>query len=167
MVKEEFRVVDRNRKYKVSNYGNVIGVKGRLLKKCLNAYGYPKVSLWDSITNTKEEVTIHILVAEAFLYKKQGMTVNHKDGNKQNNYYGNLEYMTSIDNIKHAFENGLSDTKGEKNPNAILKEKDVKRIVNYRNIGLSVKNISRLHRVSNYCIYDIIEGRSWTHITGL
>lgn len=35
------------------------------------------------------------------------MTVNHKDGNKDNNHISNLEWMTCADNIRHSFATGI------------------------------------------------------------
>lgn len=51
---------------------------------------------------------IHRLVAEAFIPKLDGRNeVNHKDGNKHNNFYGNLEWCTHSANNLHAFRIGL------------------------------------------------------------
>lgn len=52
---------------------------------------------------------IHRLVAMAFIlntYEKP--CVNHKDGNKQNNKLGNLEWCTYRENRVHALETGLA-----------------------------------------------------------
>ena len=54
-------------------------------------------------------VYIHRLVAEYFLGKpeKDDYQVNHKDGNKLNNFVENLEWCSRIENIRHAYKTGL------------------------------------------------------------
>lgn len=66
--------------------------------------GYLRIDLWQG----KEHHThlVHRLVAIAFLGDREGMTVNHKDGNKKNNHLSNLEWMTLRDNIRYGFTNG-------------------------------------------------------------
>lgn len=44
---------------------------------------------------------VHVLVAEAFIGERNGMTVNHKDECKINNQVTNLEYMSLSDNIRY------------------------------------------------------------------
>lgn len=51
---------------------------------------------------------IHRLVAESFLKTRDfSLQVNHIDGNKQNNCIENLEWVTSKQNMEHAFKNDL------------------------------------------------------------
>jgi hypothetical protein len=52
-------------------------------------------------------VYVHRMVAELFCQEGTGNTVNHKDGNKTNNHFKNLEWVSMKDNIKHARETGL------------------------------------------------------------
>lgn len=48
---------------------------------------------------------IHRLVAEAYLLNPDNkLEVNHKDGNKENNHYSNLEWVTRQENVIHSFE---------------------------------------------------------------
>lgn len=58
---------------------------------------------------SKKRCYAHRLVAEAYLTKpsKAHIEVNHKDGNKLNNYIDNLEWITSSENQQHAIKNGL------------------------------------------------------------
>jgi hypothetical protein len=60
-------------------------------------------------TNKKyQKFTIHSLVAIAFILNPENKKyINHKDGNKQNNYYSNLEWSTFSENMIHAYEYGL------------------------------------------------------------
>lgn len=44
---------------------------------------------------------VHILVAETFIGKRNGMTVNHIDECKTNNNPNNLEYLSLSDNIRY------------------------------------------------------------------
>ena len=57
----------------------------------------------------RKDISIHRLVADAFLPKIDGKDwVNHKDGNKKNNCVQNLEWCTPKENVRHAFSNGLN-----------------------------------------------------------
>lgn len=52
---------------------------------------------------------VHRLVAEAFHADTHfnGAQVNHIDGDKNNNHYSNLEWVTRSQNIRHGFSLGL------------------------------------------------------------
>lgn len=71
-----------------------------------NVRGYIKVKLRK---NKKPKlVFLHKVVAEAFLKNTENKTqINHKDGNKKNNYIKNLEWCTPKENIHHAIRIGL------------------------------------------------------------
>jgi hypothetical protein len=52
---------------------------------------------------------VHRLIARAFLgiNLDPDIIVNHKNGNKRDNVYTNLEYITISMNLKHAYDLGL------------------------------------------------------------
>lgn len=59
---------------------------------------------------------VHRLIAKAFCEgeTEEKCFVNHKDGNKQNNHYANLEWVTPSRNLRHAHEKGLVNLKPRK-----------------------------------------------------
>lgn len=95
-------------KYQISNFGNVRKInkdyrcpKYKLLKIYIQYNGYSNVSLHDKKGYHKK--LIHRLVAQAFIPNLENKpTVNHKDGNKQNNCVDNLEWATYNENLVHS-----------------------------------------------------------------
>ena len=82
----------------------------RICKQYIDAaYNYyPTVLLYDREKNKSVPRSIHSLVAKAFFNKlPHHQCVNHKDCNKENNHVDNLEWVTTQQNIKHAYDNGL------------------------------------------------------------
>ena len=122
--------------YQVSNLGRIkrLGVKdsrGNLRKEKVlilphdGRDGYLRCILCkDGVRN---HVRVHRIVAEAFIPNPYDLsTVNHLDGNKQNNFVDNLEWTTDAENTRHAFKNGLAHPKrGIDNPSAKLSIEDV------------------------------------------
>ena len=101
--------------YQVSSIGRVkaiprikLNYKGSYLTKELilkaGIYeGYERVVLTkDGVRSTKK---VHRLVASAFLGDEKQLSVNHIDSNRSNNRLENLEWVTHLDNIRHARKN--------------------------------------------------------------
>lgn len=95
--------------YLVYENGDVFSLyRNKFLKPDITIHGYKQVSLF--INKEVKRIKVHRLVALLFLKKIKGKNViNHKDGNKQNNHYTNLEWCTTLDNNKHARETGLNN----------------------------------------------------------
>ena len=92
--------------YQISSEGNVRNVKTQqILKGDTNNLGYRRVTLYTPI---RKRFFIHRLVALHFCegYSEE-LVVNHKDGNKQNNNYLNLEWVTRSENDLHAYNMNL------------------------------------------------------------
>lgn len=81
--------------------------RGRILKQSLDKRGYPSIRF--SRGDVKSGGTVHRLVAKAFHPNPTNLPqVNHKDGLKTNNHVSNLEWVTNLDNMRHAIANGLA-----------------------------------------------------------
>ena len=103
---EIWKVIEQSTKYEISNYGNFRNSNKKILKCNINKRGYKYCNI--SIKGKVSKIKIHILVAKAFVENNNNKeTVNHIDGNKLNNYYLNLEWLTRKENIQHGFKNNL------------------------------------------------------------
>ena len=68
------------------------------------------INVSSSKSTVAHNITIHKLVAEAFIEKPDGAEcVNHIDGCKTNNRVSNLEWCTLAENNQHAFDTGLNE----------------------------------------------------------
>ena len=103
--------------YEVSNYGRVRRVFRysrpyiTLCKPKITRDGYFESTL---VKDSKPKfIRTHRLVAQAFCDNPDGKReVNHIDGDKLNNFSGNLEWCTSSENQKHAYKLGLQKVSG-------------------------------------------------------
>lgn len=130
MIEEWRPVIGFEEGYEVSNLGRVRSFdrvrplrsrsgnmtvkrfKGRILYQGLNNKGY--VMAYLCLNSERKACTVHRLVAKAFIPNPEGLPeVNHKDGNKENNSVGNLEWSSVSDNRRHAYSSGLNPPKKE------------------------------------------------------
>lgn len=93
--------------YEVSSEGRVRNRNTmRILKSGCNQKGYRLVCLHKNGKQYTKKV--HRLVADRFYDgDHSGLIVNHIDGNKENNFIGNLEWCTTSHNAQHAYDMGL------------------------------------------------------------
>jgi len=132
--------------------------KGRVLVASNNPCGYPQVTLLGKHTKA-----CHRLIADAFFgVLPKGLSVNHKDGNKENNRIENLEYVTPKENIRHAIETGLRKQRGAFNPTAKLTESQVREIRS--RTGESGPKLAKEFGVGHFLIYAIQKRRAWKHV---
>ena len=103
-MKEIWRDIDGFPGYQVSNYGNVIGLRGNVLKWCFcPGSDYPKITLCKNGKHVDKR--INILVATAFLDNPDNLPiVMHMDNDPINNYVGNLKWGTYSENAQYMFD---------------------------------------------------------------
>ena len=92
--------------YKVSSKGDVHSVRlGKNLKHYIPKDGYHRLNL--SIDGKRKQYQVHRLVALHFCEGyDQGLVVDHEDGNKDNNEYTNLKWVTQRDNVINQITRG-------------------------------------------------------------
>jgi hypothetical protein len=130
---------------------------GRFLKPCDNDKGYLKVYLM--VNGKKRSKYIHRLVAEIYCKKPRKAKcdqVNHIDGNKSNNHYSNLEFVTNSENQLHCYKLGLK-------PNAKFNKEEVKSIRRKHKNGQTIKSIAEEYKVLHGTISNIINGISYKY----
>lgn len=140
--------------YDVSNYGDVksltrfvprqngngdLSVKERILTAQVTHSQYLRVQL--NKETVKKNHLIHRLVASAFIDNPDNKPqVNHKDSNRQNNHFDNLEWATPSEDVQHSYNLGV-------------KEPTVKYVVHCVDLDLTTFGIDRmvasLHRLGH------------------
>lgn len=155
-------------RYMISNYGNVVAVsrKVKLMRKGKEqdrttkqkllapniSNGYLRVALMSGKTRFRQ-TRVHQLVLAHFgtkplkvLLNPGKYFVNHKDGNKTNNYIDNLEWMTPLENIRHSWETGIRKSK--------YNNKQI--VLDYQN-GMSYNEIADKYKAPYASMYKIIK----------
>jgi hypothetical protein len=153
--------------YDISDWGRVISRKcGKSALRSLstNDKGYPTVILCKPGVTPNKRFRVHRLVACAFLGAPADgrQFVNHKDGNKLNAHYTNLEWVHPQENTRHAFETGLCfNPSGESHPSAKISESQVREILNRLKTGESGASIASDFNIHTQTVFAIKHGRSW------
>jgi hypothetical protein len=155
--------------------GRIAHFSETILNPGKNKKGYLVVYL--SIKSKKHTITVHKLIAKTFIENPENKkTVNHKDLNKENNHIKNLEWATNLENMQHAFENGVfksrdkktiknlgvysNGLRGEKNPSSKVNLDIVKEIKSLKGI-MSGKRIAELYNVSESTVSAILNNKYW------
>jgi len=161
---ELFKTIIGFEKYEISNLGNVRSLYKRRfnienLKLLKDKKGYLHVNLYH--LKKLSRFSVHRLVAIAFIDNPENKTqVNHINGIKDDNRDENLEWCTSKENIKHAFNIGLKKmTKGTDCSWSKLTEENVSEI---RKSKLTQKQLSIIYNISQTQISRIKNNLRWS-----
>lgn len=154
-------------KYLVSNYGKIKGFKRGLLKQRINLDGYYEITA--GINELRTRVRVHKLVALTFIENPNNLPeVNHKDFNRLNNYYKNLEWCTHEYNIQYSakYNNEVvcESKRGSKNGNSKLTEDIVIHIRDLFDKGKRIFEISNMLNISWSTVNRVVKRENWNHI---
>jgi len=89
-----------------------------------------------------------------------GMTINHKNGRKDDNRLQNLEVVTYSENMRHAHRTRLLDQRGGGNPAGRLTDDEVRRIRERRADGESLTGIAHDFGIAFQTVSKIAKGRT-------
>ena len=104
---------------------------------------------------------IHRLVAKMFIpTTNTNLQVDHIDGDKTNNDYRNLRWVTNRENAHFAMQNGLM-------PHAVFTDEMVHEICRKIANNETVASIAKSMNLPATAIYAIKLKRNWTHISNL
>lgn len=145
-MKEIWKPIQPGSKVIISNTGKIIGRKI-----------YQRKTGWYKQFSYKKPLYLHRVVYELFVASiPSGYEINHKDSDKSNNCYTNLEAVTHADNMRHAAELRLMnhpDQNGCKNSNyqggKYCEIREVYNRVRWRceQLGIDFKNTTKEQRI--------------------
>lgn len=163
--------------YQVSSFGRIKsiprtrmvngGVKNykELIRKPMVINKYLSLSA-KSPGKKNKQLRVHRVVAQVFVPNPENKPhVNHKDCNKLNNHYLNLEWCTSLENNLHAIANGRWNApKGQDHWQNKLDETQVRTIRKCLSEGITQQKIADHFKVHRTCISAIKLGYHWSHL---
>jgi len=185
--------------YSVSNIGRIMRtapvgsvIGQRIITPIMNGCGY--LHFRPSVFGVRTDIKIHLAVAYTFIGQRpDGFDINHRDGVKTNNRVVNLEYVTRLENCRHAVGLGMyhfgdkngththpesvargdrhsSKTHPERVPRgeaaggAVLTEAEVCQIRTMYQSGNLQREIAALFGVTQTAISCIIRRTTWRHV---
>lgn len=146
--------------YIISENGDVFSLKTNRIKSYfVDKDGYKRIEL--SVNGKRIKKYIHRMVAETFIpIRIEGYdTVNHIDGDKQNNHYTNLEWCTPKYNTQHAIKSGLRNNNGERNGRSKYSDELIDKVRKQFKLGKSVKELSKLFNIDKIYLYQILNNK--------
>jgi hypothetical protein len=158
---ESWKIITEYPEYEISNIGRIKypirkgtkPYKKRITYGGSSSDGYKTFELRN--INGKKKIAIHRLVAKEFVSNPNNyVIVNHKDGDKKNNNFKNLEFCTRSHNTQHAYDNDLISGKRKIYQldinNNIIKEWD------------TIKDAYEKLKLSRTAINSVLSGRNKT-----
>lgn len=159
-------------RYFINEHGDVWSVaRRRLMSPQTDAtHPYPWVLLREN--GRAQPRTVYYLMRLAWMppapgpvgRRKDEWCVNHKDGNKLNSHISNFEWVTTSQNVQHAWDTGLNQVAiGENASNASFTSDEVRQVRLRLLLGEKVKALSEEFSVDVAVIKKIQWFISWKH----
>lgn len=155
--------------FEVSNFGQLRNsITKKIYKQWINHKGYCQVCVSLGSRSKKKTFKMHKAVAETFIPNPENKPeVNHIDGNKANAKFDNLEWTTSSENTRHAYDTGLIiSQKGEQRPGAKLTKEQVEYIRNNyipKDKEFGCRALARKFNIHHKAISSIINNKAYIY----
>lgn len=134
--------------YYISNYGRIYSVYAhKLMSAFIDQRGYSRLNIRCDRENKKDIFTgVHKLTLMTFkpIVESDLFIPHHKDNNPQNNYIGNLEWVTTQYNTIYAIQNNQYKGMAENNSRSVFTNDQVHEICKYLETGLSAPEIATI-----------------------
>jgi len=148
--------VNRLRKGKNNS---IVPVNERILSQKMERNGYMRTHL--SRDGISQSLTVHRLVAEAFVPNPyQYTTVNHKDENKQNNYFNNLEWCNM--SYQNSYGIGAENRNNAKKVKVVQYDLDM----NFIKVWDSIQEVCEAHSLNRSSVTAVCRHRKRYKSTG-
>jgi hypothetical protein len=156
------KVFKKYKDFYISNYGDVIGKRGNVLKNIKKKDGYLAVNIY--IDGVRKQMKIHRLVALSHILNPENKPqVNHVNGIKTDNRVENLEWCSPSENSIHAYKNGLINS-GETHSMSKLNRSEVEKLKKENLKGIYFqRELAELFGISQTQVGKIINNKSWKY----
>lgn len=152
--------------YRETNY--FITEDGKIWSNITNKFLTPVfVNGYHRVTFQGKFYSVHRIVAEVYCCGFDiRLQVNHKDGNKLNNHFTNLEWVTPSENIIHTNNNNLiNHARGIRIKSARVTESQVVEIRELYKIGnLTYEQVAEKYNIGKVTVFDIVKRKTWKHV---
>lgn len=174
---EVWAAFPKNATYEISNHGRVRFSKSKEPKYTnVNAQGYVVFQYKEA--GVRKTQKVHRAVASLFLAEPEiwlqekcsrehwgEVVVKHKDNNKLNNHYSNLEWSDLKGNTQQAHKDGLIIPRvGELNGRSTLTEELVHKVCREFENGMTPKQAVEMFNISQQQATKIRAGFAWKHV---
>lgn len=139
-------------RYLISNFGRMWDMETyKFGRQSSDKDGYLRVNIKPDGIKFKT-VKVHRLMLMSFsplnsLGDYDKLVVNHIDGNKTNNTIGNLEWVSNLQNTRHAWKTGLVGHYGENHPLSVYSDNQIHEICSMIDAGMNNSQITDYYNI--------------------